>query len=169
VQLSTKTSGPATPFAPPNPIRTIVDIAPRRTDRPLIRLVQDARIAKHLNDTALRRLLLRCPRLQRLIDPTQNPTRSKTRGRLRRLDHQTQTPHATDQHQAQRQGGRRSVRNGKLIVELDGWPYHSGREAFYSDQQRDSNHRTLGFDTVRYTGEQLTDVEAANLRRRLSR
>jgi very-short-patch-repair endonuclease len=57
----------------------------------------------------------------------------------------------------------------KLIVELDGWPYHSGRKAFRSDHQRDSDHRTLGFDTVRYTDEQLTDAEAANLRRRLSR
>jgi very-short-patch-repair endonuclease len=57
----------------------------------------------------------------------------------------------------------------KLIVELDGWPYHSGHKSFVSDHQRDSAHRTLGFDTVRYTDEQLTNAEAANLRRRLSR
>jgi very-short-patch-repair endonuclease len=153
-----------------NPVRTIIDIAPRRTDRQLIRLVQDGRLAKHLNDTSLRRLLLRCPRLERLVDPTQNPTKS---------DLEDDFVAWIKKHNLPMPRINTKLKNGteidalyerqKLIVELDGWPYHSGRTAFHSDHQRDSDHRTIGFDTVRYTGEQLTDAEAANLRRRLSR
>lgn len=59
-----------------SPVRTICDIAPRRNDRRLVRLVNQARLKKRLNDAQLRQLLLRCPRLQPLIDPDQNPTRS---------------------------------------------------------------------------------------------
>jgi very-short-patch-repair endonuclease len=152
-----------------NPVRTIVDIAPRRTDRQLIRLVQDARLAKHLNDTALHRLLLRCQRLQALIDPTQNPTKSDLEDDFVAwiIKHKLPMPRINTKLNGKEVDA--LYEKEKLIVELDGWPYHSGRKAFRSDHQRDSDHRTLGFDTVRYTGEQLTDVEAANLRRRLSR
>jgi hypothetical protein len=153
-----------------NPVRTIVDIAPRRTDRQLTRLVQDARLKKHLNDTALRRLLLRCPRLQPLIDPAQNPTRSTLEDDFVAWIKKHRLP--MPELNAKLGSGKEVdalYEAEKLIVELDGWPYHSGREAFHSEHQRDSDHRTLGFDTVRYTGEQLTDAEAANLRRRLSR
>jgi very-short-patch-repair endonuclease len=153
-----------------NPVRTIVDIAPRRTDRQLIRLVQDARLAKHLNDTALRRLLLRCRRLQPLIDPSQNPTRSKLEDDFVAWIKKHKLP--MPQINTKLKGGKEVdalYETEKLIVELDGWPYHSGREAFHSDHRRDSDHRTLGYDTVRYAGEQLTDAEAANLRRRISR
>lgn len=153
-----------------NPVRTIVDVAARRTDRQLVRLVQDARLKKHLNDTSLRRLLLRCPRLQALIDPAQNPTKS---------DLEDDFVAWIKKHNLPMPQLNITLPNGKevdalyekekLIVELDGWPYHGGHQAFRSDHHRDSDHRTLGFDTVRYTGEQLTDAEAANLRRRLSR
>jgi very-short-patch-repair endonuclease len=153
-----------------NPVRMIIDVAPRRTDRQLVRLVQDARLKKHLNATQLDRLLLRCPRLQRLIDPAQNPTKS---------DLEDDFVAWITKHKLPMPRINTKLASGKevdavyeverLIIELDGWPYHSGHKSFASDHQRDSDHRTLGFDTVRYTGEQLTDVEAANLRRRLSR
>jgi very-short-patch-repair endonuclease len=153
-----------------NPVRTIVDIAPRRTDRQLVRLVQNARLKKHLNATQLHRLLLRCPRLQPLIDPTQNPTRSKLEDDFVAWikQHNLPMPRMNTKLASGKEVDALYEKEG-LIVELDGWPYHSGRQAFRSDHQRDSDHRTLGFDTVRYTDEQFTDVEAANLRRRLSR
>lgn len=152
-----------------NPVRTIVDIAPRRTDRQLTRLVQDARLAKHLNDTSLRRLLLRCPRLEALIEPTQNPTKSELEDDFVAwiVKHKLPMPQFNTKLNGKEVDA--LYEKEKLIVELDGWPYHRGLHAFQDDHQRDSDHRTLGFDTVRYTGEQLTDVEAANLHRRLSR
>lgn len=152
-----------------NPVRTICDIAPRRSDRQLVRLTQNARLQKHLNDAKLRQLLLRCARLQGLIDPNQNPTRSTLEDDfvswIRK--HNLPVPQLN------------VVLNGylvdalyadqKLVIELDSWTYHQGRDAFNSDHRRDAAHRAHGHDTIRYTGEQLTDPEAANLRRRLSR
>jgi very-short-patch-repair endonuclease len=153
-----------------NPVRTIVDVAPSRTDRQLTRLVQDARLKKHLNATQLRRLLLRCPRLQALIDPSQNPTKSELEDAFVAWikKHKLPMPRINTEL-ANGKEVDALYEKEKLIVELDGWPYHSGHTSFVSDHQRDSDHRTLGFDTVRYTDEQLTDAEAANLRRRLSR
>jgi very-short-patch-repair endonuclease len=153
-----------------SPVRTIIDVAPRRTDRQLTRLVQDARLKKHLNATQLHRLLLRCPRLERLIDPTQNPTKSELEDAFVAWikKHKLPMPRINTKL-ANGKEVDALYEKEKLIIELDGWPYHSGHKSFVSDHRRDSDHRTLGFDTVRYTDEQLTDAEAANLRRRLSR
>jgi very-short-patch-repair endonuclease len=152
-----------------SPARTMVDIAPRRTDRQLIRLVQDARLGHHLNDTALRRLLRRCPRLQALVDPRQRPTRSTLEDDFVAwlTHHELPMP----QLNATVNGKEVDALYAKerLIIELDSWTYHGDRRAFNNDHRRDSDHRTLGYDTIRYTGELLTDAEAVNLRRRLSR
>ena len=59
-----------------SPVRTICDVASRRTDVQLTRLVQNARLKGHLSDAKLRQLLLRCPRVKDLVDPGQRPTRS---------------------------------------------------------------------------------------------
>lgn len=152
-----------------NPVRTIIDVAATRTDRQLIRLVNEARLSPHLSKTNLRRLLTRSRRIAHLIDPDQNPTRSqleddfvawikKHRLPMPRMDvklHGHEVDALYPDH--------------KLIIELDGWPYHSGRDAFHRDHRRDADHRAHGHDTIRYTGEQLTDDEAEALRSRLSR
>ncbi len=152
-----------------NPVRSISDLAPRRTHRQLVRLTQDARLKGHLNDIGLRRLIERRPRLQRLIDPDQNPTRSTLEDafvawirhhhlpmpQLNVMLHGVEVDALyTDHH---------------LIVELDSWTYHQGRRSFDGDHARDAIHRNHDFETIRFTGELLTDAEADNLRRRLSR
>lgn len=60
-------------------------------------------------------------------------------------------------------------KDNHLVVELDGWTYHQGRGSFNVDHARDAIHRNHDFETIRFTGELLTDAEADNLRRRLSR
>jgi very-short-patch-repair endonuclease len=44
----------------------------------------------------------------------------------------------------------------RLIVETDGYRYHSGRQAFEDDRARDVELRLLGYDVVRFTHRQLT-------------
>ncbi len=59
----------------------------------------------------------------------------------------------------------------RLIVELDGWEFHSDRGAFESDRDRDADTLAAGFSTLRITHERLTvtpDAEADRLRRILS-
>jgi very-short-patch-repair endonuclease len=152
-----------------SPVRTIIDVAPRRTDRQLIRLVQDARLKKHLNATQLHRLLLRCPRLQALIDPTQNPTKSELEDAFVAWINKHRLP--MPQVNAMLNGYEVDAlcAEQRLVIELGSWTYHSGGQAFDRDRERGAAHRAADHGTIRYTGEQLTDAEAANLRRRLSR
>jgi hypothetical protein len=45
--------------------------------------------------------------------------------------------------------------NHKLIVELDGWPYHATRFSYEDDRDRDATTATAGFLTVRITDERF--------------
>jgi very-short-patch-repair endonuclease len=43
----------------------------------------------------------------------------------------------------------------RLIVEVDGYPFHSGRAAFEHDHRRDIAHKNAGYEVLRFTGRQL--------------
>ena len=45
----------------------------------------------------------------------------------------------------------------RLIVEVDGYPYHSARAAFERDPRRDIVHTNAGYDVLRFTARQLED------------
>jgi very-short-patch-repair endonuclease len=45
----------------------------------------------------------------------------------------------------------------RLIVEVDGYPYHRDRAAFERDHRRDIVHRNAGYDVLRFTGRQLEE------------
>jgi putative AbiEi antitoxin of type IV toxin-antitoxin system len=152
-----------------NPVRTLADIAPRRTDRQLTRLINDARRAQHLNPTALRRLLVRCPRARELVDPTQNPTRSGLEDDFVAwiARHNLPMPRLNVPFHGREVDA--LYEDQRLIIELDDWLYHGDRSTYNADHRRDADHRALGYETIRYTGELLTDAEAEGLRARLSR
>jgi hypothetical protein len=48
----------------------------------------------------------------------------------------------------------------KVIVELDGWDFHSSRESFESDRERDASTLAAGCVTVRVTWERMTERAA---------
>jgi very-short-patch-repair endonuclease len=56
----------------------------------------------------------------------------------------------------------------KVIVELDGWDFHSSRLSFESDRDRDADTAAAGFLTVRITKERherRPERESRRLRR----
>ncbi|MBV8431587.1 MAG: type IV toxin-antitoxin system AbiEi family antitoxin domain-containing protein [Solirubrobacterales bacterium] len=55
----------------------------------------------------------------------------------------------------------------KVIVELDGWPFHSSRTSFESDRDRDADTAAAGFLTVRITGERFDNHPEREARRLL--
>lgn len=67
------------------PVRTICDIAPRRTDDQLLEVVDDARAGAYLGPTGLQELIDRCPRLSRLVDPDSGPARSQLERAFKRF------------------------------------------------------------------------------------
>ncbi len=145
--------------------RAIADIAPRLSDKQLTRATQDARHDGHLKPTDLHRLLLRCPRLQQLVDPQQNPTNSGFEDELTRwlTNHGLPIPiiNATvNGHQVDA-----LYPEHKLILELDSWPYHKDYPTWRSDRERDGeNLASGGYRTFRIP-EQLTDTKANQLRK----
>jgi very-short-patch-repair endonuclease len=144
-------------------VRTIIDVAPRRSDRELVRLINDARLASRLKPTALNQLLTRCPRAKRLIDPDQNPTRSRFEDDFMRWirHHQLPVP------QINRRNGRTEADavfpQHKLIIELDTYGTHGDPVSFRTDRERDRRNAAKGDLTLRLTPEDLTDTEARQL------
>lgn len=48
----------------------------------------------------------------------------------------------------------------RLIVEVDGYAYHSDREAFRTDRARDRHLRARGFEVLRFADDELDDEPA---------
>jgi very-short-patch-repair endonuclease len=148
--------------------RAIFEIASRLSDKQLTRATQDARHEGHLKPTDLHTLLLRCPRLQDLVDPKQNPTNSGFEDELTRwlTKHGLPIPiintkvngHQVDAFYPEH----------KLILELDSWPYHKDYPQWRSDRERDGENLAQGGYRTFRIPEQLTDTKANQLRKILA-
>ena len=139
-----------------SPARTILDIQARLTDRQLVRAVNELRLHQHLRATELQRLLTASPRVARLIDPTQNPTRSGKeddfvtfcrrhglpipRTNLKLFGHERDAVFTEE----------------KVIVEIDPWETHNSYESFESDRERDAVAAEHGYLTIRLTTDRFT-------------
>jgi very-short-patch-repair endonuclease len=61
-------------------------------------------------------------------------------------------------------------RRQRVVVEVDGWTAHRGRQAFEDDHERDLNLRTQGYRVLRFTARQIErepGVVAAMVRTKL--
>jgi hypothetical protein len=45
--------------------------------------------------------------------------------------------------------------NSKILIECDGYEYHSKKDAFTSDRARDRITKTLGYTTLRFSGSEI--------------
>jgi hypothetical protein len=154
------------------PARTVLDCAPRIRPKSLTRTINDARRAKLLTLEDLADVVARnpshagTPLLRPELENPHNPTRSGGEDDFPGF--------------CQRYGLPAPVMNTvlhgfevdayfpeqRLIVELDGWPYHRDRSAFESDRDRDATMLMHGIPTVRITYDRIDedpDREAARL------
>jgi very-short-patch-repair endonuclease len=153
------------------PARTLLDIAPRLTDKALTRAVNDAQLSNHLRLPALRELLERCSRhpgakrLAPFLQAPSGPTRSEFEDEFLAFTKRFGLP----QPNVNATVGGREVdalfEAERLIVELDGYDYHSSRVAFEGDRERDAEHLLGGFGTVRVTWDRLTKTPRKEARR----
>lgn len=144
--------------------RAIFDIASRLSDKQLTRATQDARHEGRLKPTDLHRLLRRCPRLQQLVDPTQNPTKSDFEDDLKRWLTRHGLPIPIINTKVNGHEVDALYPEQKVILELDSWPYHKDYPQWRSDRDRDGENLAFGgFRTLRIP-EQLTDTKATQLR-----
>jgi hypothetical protein len=146
-----------------SPARTALDIAPRLTDKRLTRVVNDARHARFLHLDDLNDVLTRNPmhpgtkRLKPFLEGPQNPTRSPLEDDFLAF--------------AKRHGLPAPVTNTylfgyeidvlypaeRVIVEVDGYEFHSDRHSFVRDRRRDAIMLAADYQTVRITEEQMDD------------
>ncbi len=161
-----------------SPARTLLDHAPSLDDRRLRRTFNDALLSNYLRLGDLDELLRRSPnhpgtrRLWPLVRGKGNPTRSELEDAF--LDFCDRFGLPRPEINTGRTGNEVDAlfRREQLIVELDGYTFHSGRAAFERDRDRDAEKLAAGLVTVRITWERLMggpEREAARLHAILAR
>lgn len=154
--------------------RTALDMAPRMRPKSRNRLINDARRASLLSLEALADVVCRnathpgARLLKPHLENPHNPTRSGGEDELLGFCARYELP--TPQINADVFGFEVDAYFAaeKVIVEFDGWDFHSDRLAFETDRDRDATMLLHGIVTIRITWARLRDDpdrEAARLHR----
>jgi very-short-patch-repair endonuclease len=158
-----------------SPVRMLLDIAPRFDDVALTRAVNDLRLAGYVSTGQLGEVLERTrnrPGLKRLRqiveDSTKAPTRSAMEDEFRRFAERFGLPRPEINARVAGREVDALFRGERVIVELDGYRYHDGRESFERDRESDAASLDEGYATVRITWQRL-GADPAREARRLER
>ncbi len=156
-----------------SPARTVFDMTPRlETDKALRRFVNDARLTRTLHLDDLAELLDRHPRhpatkrLLPFVKAQDGPTRSELEDMFVDFARRYGLPEPTINRRMGRTEPDILFPEERVIVEIDSWRFHSDRQAFESDRDRDAERLAAGIETVRVTEERLKawpDREAERL------
>ena len=150
-----------------SPARTLLDLAAHLSGRDLNRAADEARVHRLVTDRSLNEQFDRYPRhrgraaLRKAIRPEPALTRSEAERRLLELIRAARLPEP-----------RTNVRVGRhevdflwsehaLVVEVDGYAFHSTRAAFERDRRRDAELQAAGYRVIRITWRQLTEKPEA--------
>jgi very-short-patch-repair endonuclease len=151
-----------------SPSRTVIDLAGALSERELERVFDEALRLRLVRREGLRAALdgSRGRRgtgvLRGLLDQGgRTLTRSEAEERLLALVRAARLPRA----EVNVRVGRHEVdflwRDARLVVEVDGFAYHSSRAAFERDRLRDAELQAAGFRVMRVTWRQISDEPAA--------
>jgi Transcriptional regulator, AbiEi antitoxin/Protein of unknown function (DUF559) len=145
-----------------SPLRTITDLRPRLTLTQFTRIVNDARRERRLTDEHVNDLLGYCA----------GPTRSEFEDDFILFCRRYGLPQPRMGATVAGYQVDALFAEQRVVVELDGWPFHNDRTAFVTDRERDAALLDAGYLTIRITRDR-TELrparEAARLRRILAR
>jgi hypothetical protein len=155
-----------------SPALTLVHCAPRMRAKSLARAVNDWRREEIVTTDELADVVARfplrpgAPLLKPHADTTHNPTRSPLEDDFLPFCARYGLP--TPQINIVLHGHEVDAyfEEARLVVELDGWPFHNDRQAFEDDRERDATMLLHRIATVRITRRRLRrnpDREAARL------
>jgi hypothetical protein len=155
-----------------SPARALLDMAPRIPPKSLTRFVNDGRLRRILTLADLREMATRngnhpgARLLMAHAKTTQNPTRSggeddflvfcRRHGLPTPLINEPLHGYEVDAY----------FPEANLVVELDGWEYHSSRQSFEDNRDRDATMLMHGIATIRITYDRIEsdpDREAERL------
>jgi hypothetical protein len=160
-----------------SPARTLLDMAPRLTDKQLRRGVNKLRLSNGLTEEQLRDVLERFPRhpgaqrLRALAGMHRGATRSGLEDKLADFCERWGLPEPIVNEKINGREVDAYFPNERLIIEVDGYDVHSGRVSFEDDRDRDAEMLALDLPTVRVTEERMDNEparEAERLRRILA-
>jgi very-short-patch-repair endonuclease len=145
------------------PARTLLDLATVLDRRSLARALEEAEVLRLVSRRSLTDLLARsrgrrgAAALRRVLELGYEPafTRSEAEARLLGLIRAARLP--TPEINARIGGYEVDFlwRAAKLVVEVDGFAYHSTRAAFERDRRKDADLQALGLRTTRLTYRQI--------------
>ncbi len=155
-----------------SPARTLHDMAGRLTQKQLTRGINDALLSNFLKQSQLEELVARLPdsplaRFVRLAGLTRSELEDEFLAFCERYGLPTPETNVLV-------GGYLAdayFERERVIVELDGWDFHSSRASFEGDRERDADNLGEGIPTIRITHDRLADHpdrEAARLHRILA-
>lgn len=155
-----------------SPARALLDGAPGLSEKALGRAVNEARLKKLVRPKDLADVVERfwyhpgARRLKPFLETKGGPTRSDWERAFPDFCLRYGLPEPVMNARVAGHEVDALFPDEKLIVELDGWAYHSTRESFESDRDRDADTLAVGHNTVRLTwGRMLRQAarEAARL------
>jgi very-short-patch-repair endonuclease/predicted transcriptional regulator of viral defense system len=147
------------------PARTLLDLAETIPPPDIERALAEALVRKLTTEAQLQRLLSRSlgrrgsRALRTILSQSSGPalTRSEAERKLLDLIRAGRLPHP----QTNAKVGRYEVdflwARQRLIVEVDGYAFHSSRAAFERDRTRDGDLQAQGFAVLRLTWRQITE------------
>jgi very-short-patch-repair endonuclease len=147
------------------PARTLLDLATVLSPRTLERAFDEAMRMRIVNERLLRELLDRSPgrhgakALTALLVRTEGPafTRSEAEERLLALIRAARLPPPELNVRVRRHEVDFLWRDAGLVVEVDGFAYHSTRAAFERDRLRDAELEAMGLRVIRVTWRQIAE------------
>lgn len=160
------------------PARTLLDLAAHLTPRALERALAEAEIRRLTTRGELATLVARCPgrrgarRLNAILTrDAQAPTRSELEERFLAFVRTHALPEPRINQGVHGLEVDFAWPAARLIAELDGFAYHSTRDAFERDRARDATLQAAGWRVVRITHRRLAEQprEVARLLTRLLR
>ncbi len=155
------------------PARTLIDLAETASDRELERATHEAVTRRLLNahsllaETARHRGRRGVKRLNHLLDDSNHATltRSEAEERFLALVRAAGLPNPEVNVRIQGHEVDFLWRDRGLVVEVDGFQFHSSREAFERDRRRDADLQATGLLVLRITWRQIVQEPYATLAR----
>ena len=147
-----------------SPARTLLDLAAQLSTRDLHRAVEQAEVlrlatARELHDVLDRHAGARgAKRLGAALNRHAAPALTRSAAELRLLELVRAAALPEPLANAGVRGNEVDLlwRDERLVVEVDGFAFHSGRAAFERDRARDADLQAAGYRVLRFTWRQLT-------------
>ena len=140
-----------------SPVRTLHDLAGTDPGE-LAQAVNEALVSRLVRpaDLAPRHGRRGAAALRAVLEMNAGPTRSEAERRLLRLVERARLPRPETNARLAGYEVDALWRLQRLIVEVDGYAFHGGREAFEQDRRRDADLMVAGHRVLRVTWRQLT-------------